>query len=86
MRGFAPATRVMSRNEPPIAVSGSCPSMRASPACTTSRFASTCGRWLVTREQAVVHARVDRDRRGAERGQQAVQVAQARGLGLGQRA
>ena len=48
MRGLAPATRVMSRNEPPIAVSGSWPSMRASPACTTSRFASTCGRWLVT--------------------------------------
>ena len=31
-------------------------------------------------EQAVVHAGVDRDRRGAERGQQAVQVAQALGL------
>ena len=31
------------------------------------------------REQAVVHARVDRDRRGAERREQAVQVAQAAG-------
>ena len=29
-------------------MSGSCPSMRASPAWTTSRFASTCGRWLVS--------------------------------------
>ncbi len=47
IRGLAPATRVMSRREPPAAASGSCPSTRPEPAWLTSRFASACGRWLV---------------------------------------
>ena len=48
MRGFAPATRVMSRSEPPAAASGSCPSIFPAPAWLTSRLASACGRWLVS--------------------------------------
>ena len=48
IRGFAPATRVMSRSEPPAAASGSWPSTRVAPAWLTSRFASACGRWLVS--------------------------------------
>ena len=44
IRGLAPATRVMSRNEPPAAESGSCPSMRDEPAWLSSTFASACGR------------------------------------------
>src|SRR5581483_3368746 len=48
IRGLAPATRVMSRREPPAAASGSCPSTRLAPAWLTSRLASACGRWLVS--------------------------------------
>ena len=48
MRGFAPATRVMSRSEPPAAASGSCPSTRTAPAWFRIRLASACGRWLVS--------------------------------------
>ena len=48
MRGFAPATRVMSRSEPPAAASGSWPSTRVAPAWLTSRLARACGRWLVS--------------------------------------
>src|SRR5262249_10350087 len=48
MRGFAPATRVMSRSDPAAAASGSCPSMREAPAWFSSRFASAWGRWLVS--------------------------------------
>ena len=48
IRGFEPATRVMSRSDPPAAAaSGSCPSIRAAPAWLTSRLASAWGRWLV---------------------------------------
>ena len=75
----------MSRNEPPIAVSGSWPSMRASPGLHDEQVREHVRQVARDGQQAVVHARVDRDRRGAERGQQAVQVAQAGGLGLGQR-
>ena len=48
MRGLAPATRVMSRNDPPTAASGSWPSTLPAPAWLTSTFASACGRWLVS--------------------------------------
>ena len=48
MRGLAPATRVMSRNDPPTADSGSCPSTRPAPAWLTSALAIACGRWLVS--------------------------------------
>ena len=48
MRGFAPATRVMSRSEPPACASGSWPSTRVAPAWLTTTFASTCGTWLVS--------------------------------------
>ena len=48
MRGFAPATRVISRNDAPAAASGSCPSIGAAPTWFSSRFASACGRWLTS--------------------------------------
>ncbi len=48
MRGFAPAMRVMSRNEPPACASGSCPSTREAPVWLATMFASTCGTWLVS--------------------------------------
>ena len=44
---MGPATRVMSRSDPPAAARGSCPSTRVAPAWFTTRFASACGRWLV---------------------------------------
>ena len=85
MRGLAPATRVMSRSEPPALASGSWPSTRVEPAWLTSMFESACGRWLRERDQAVVGGGVDGDRVGAERGDEAVQDPVAVGIGAGVR-
>ena len=61
MRAFAPATRVMSRNEPPTAASGSCPSMvPARPGSRAGSRARAAGGWSAP--QAVVGARRDRHR------------------------
>ena len=51
------------------------------PAWFTSRFASACGRWLVSATRRSCASRVDRDRHRAERGDEAVQVAVARRVG-----
>ena len=48
IRGFAPATRVMSRSDPPAPASGSWPSTRTEPRWFMSTFASACGTWLVS--------------------------------------
>ena len=83
MRGFAPATRVMSRREPPAAPSGSWPSTRTEPAWLRTTFASACGRWLVIAISRSCARRVDGHGDGAQRGDEPVQEAVALRLGLG---
>ena len=83
MRGLAPATRVMSRRTAPPA-SGSWPSTRTEPAWFRRRFASACGRWLVSASRRS-WAAGDGHRDGAERGDEAVHEAVAIRLRLRQR-
>ena len=62
IRGLAPATRVMSRNEPPTAPSGSWPSTRPAPAWFARTFATRVRQMARDRHEPVVGAGVDRDR------------------------
>ncbi len=62
MRGLAPAMRVMSRRDPPAAVSGSCPSMRDAPAWLTQQVGERVRQMARHGDQAVVGAGIDRDR------------------------
>ncbi len=73
IRALAPATRVMSRNDPPTAASGSWPSTRPAPAWFASTFATACGRWLVRATSRSCASGVDRDRPRAEAGDEPVQ-------------
>ena len=85
IRGFAPATRVMSRSEPPAAASGSWPSIRPAPAWLTSRFASACGRWLVSATSRSCARGSIATGDGAERGDEAVHEPVALRVGAGGR-
>ena len=58
------------------------PAMRWRPARLTSRFASTCGRWLVSATSRSCASGVDRDRERAELGDEAVHLAVALGVGV----
>ena len=62
----------MSRREPAAVASGSWPSTFVAPAWFTITFASTCGRWLVERDELVVRRGLDRVREGAELGDEPV--------------
>ena len=85
IRGLAPATRVMSRSEPPgggerlVAVD-------AAPARLVDEQVRERVREVARqRDEPVVGARVDGDRRRAETGDEAVHEPVALGIGLGQR-
>src|SRR3954463_8571002 len=80
--GFAPATRVMSRSDPPAAASGSRPPPPRAPAPLARTFAGAGGRggpvagggggWVGGGRERLVRRRVDRDGRRAERRDEAV--------------
>ena len=82
MRGFAPATRVMSRSEPPAFASGSWPSTRAAPGVVHDHVREHVRQVARQRDEPVVRRRVDRDRHGAELGDEPVDEAVPLGVGV----
>ena len=85
MRGFAPATRVMSRSDPPAAASGSWPSIRPDAGLVDEQVGERMRQVAGQRDEPVVRARVDRHRQGAERGDEAVDEPVALGIDTGER-
>ena len=74
MRGFAPATRVISRKEAPAAASGSWPSIGDGADLVEEQVRERVREVADEREQPVVRLRVDCDGNRAERCDEGVQA------------
>ena len=85
IRGFAPATRVMSRREPPAARSGSWPLDPRRARLVDEQVRERVREVARQRDEPVVRLRVDRDRGRAELGDEPVDEPVALGIGAGER-